>query len=77
MEAKSNRLKEEMYAWLMNEISRAEQKGVSVRVDGKHYSSDDAEHLYLVMEDGYYMKSYIGDEQGHIIQIDFDHIAEI
>ena len=77
METKSNKLKEEMFSWLLDEISIAESEGLPVQVDGRLYSSQDAERLHMVMEDCYYMKSYIGDEQGHITRIDFDHIGEV
>lgn len=77
MGTKSNKLKEEMYSWLLAEIYMAEKKGVPVRIDGTYYSSGDAEKLYQVLEDHYYMKSYLGDEQGNITQIDFDHIEEV
>ncbi len=77
MKAKSNSLKEEMFSWLLDEIGTAESKGLPVQVDGRFYSSEDAEYLHMVMENCYYMKSYISDEQGHIIRIDFDHIGEL
>lgn len=77
METKSNKLKEEMFSWLLDEIGIAESEGLPVQVDGRCYSSQDAEHLHMVMEDCYYMKSYISDEQGHITRIDFDHIGEV
>lgn len=77
MGAKSNDVKEEMFSWLLAEICQAEKEGVPVRVDGKYYSVRDAERLYQVMENHYYMKSYTGDEQGNITLIDFDHIEEV
>lgn len=77
METKSEHLKEKMYSWLLSEICLAESAGVPVQVDGKLYSVQNAEDLKGVMENHYYMKSYTCDEQGNIVQIDFDHIKEV
>lgn len=70
-------LRDEMYEWLLSEIKAAQETGVPVTVDGKLYSLQDADELKLVMENHYYMKSYTGDENGKIIQIDFDHITAL
>ena len=72
----SKGLRESMYSWVISEISDAERVGVPVRVDGVLYSTRDARVLHQVMEDHYYMKSYVGDEAGKICEIDFDHITE-
>ena len=37
METKSNKLKEEMFSWLLDEISIAESEGLPVQVDGRCY----------------------------------------
>ena len=71
MERKSTGLRETMYSWVISEISDAERVGVPVRVDGVLYSTRDARVLHQVMEDHYYMKSYVGDEAGKICEIDF------
>ena len=70
MERKSTGLRESMYSWVISEISDAERVGVPL------YSTRDARVLHQVMEDHYYMKSYVGDEAGKICEIDFDHITE-
>lgn len=70
-------LRDEMYEWLLSEIKAAQETGVPVAVDGKRYSLQNADELKLVMENHYYMKSYTGDENGKIIQIDFDHISRL
>lgn len=76
MERKSNGLKETMYSWVISEMRSAENIGVPVKVDGKYYTMRDAGRLHHVMENHYYMKSYIGDEHGRIQEINFDHITE-
>ena len=75
MERKSNELKDEMYEWLLSEMRAAQTTGVPVSIDGKIYSLGNADELKEVMEDHYYMKSYVGDDFGKIVRIDFDHIT--
>ena len=77
METKSGEMKDQMYDWLLKEISSAQAMGISVAVDGKIYSLSDAQELQGVMENSYYMKSYIGDNSGKIVQINFDHITSV
>lgn len=76
MEGKSSGLRETMYSWVLSEIRSAEQVGLPVKVDGIYYSVRDSVRLHQMMENHYYMKSYIGDESGRIQEIDFDHIRE-
>lgn len=77
METKSKDVKDQMYAWVMSEICQAQEAGVPVMVDGRVYSVQDGEKLQNVMENGYYMKSYVGDSAGKIVRIDFDHIKGV
>lgn len=77
MRAKSKRLKDQMYSWLLSEMRAAEEAGVAFSVDGEFYSTQEAEELYLVMEEGYYMKSYVDDDAGRIVQVGFDHIKSV
>lgn len=77
MGTESNRLKEQMYSWILSEMREAEKAGLSFSVDGKFYTTDEAQELHMVMEDSYYMKSYVEDDSGKIVQIDFDHIENV
>ncbi len=77
MKLESNNLKEQMYSWLVSEIRAAEVSGVNIEVDGVRYSLDDTEKLKNVMENRYYMKSYIGDDAGRIVQINFECIGSM
>ncbi len=77
MQAKSKNLKEEMYSWLLTELQQAEDAGLAFYVDGRPYTTREREQLHMVMEDSYYMKSYIEDDAGRIIQIDFEHIENV
>lgn len=76
MDTKSSGLRDEMFNWLYSEICEAQVRGVPVVVDGRVYSVQEREELQGVMEQGYYMKSYVDDEHGKIVQINFDHITE-
>ena len=76
MDTKSDGLRDEMFNWLFSEICEAQATGVPVAVDGRVYSVQEREELHEVMEQGYYMKSYVDDESGKIVRINFDHITE-
>lgn len=77
MEKKSNCLKEQMYSWILSELKQAESAGLAFYVDGHSYTSEESEQLHMVMEESYYMKSYIEDDAGKIVQIDFEHIENV
>ncbi len=77
VETKSKNLKEKMYSWLLSELQQAEAAGLAFYVDGQPYTSKESEQLHMVMEDSYYMKSYVEDDAGKIIQIDFEHIENV
>lgn len=77
MRTKSGELKEKMYSWLLSELEQAEEAGMAFSVDGELYTLREAQKLHMVMEDGYYMKSYVEDDTGKIVQIDFDHIENV
>ncbi len=74
---KSTNLKEEMYSWILSEMRQAEAAGIALQVDGCPYTTNEAETLHMVLEDGYYMKSYEDDGKGRIIRIDFEHIDTV
>lgn len=61
--------------WIISEIKEAEKYGIVVNVEGMAYSSDETADLAYVLEDAVYMKEYIGDTEGRIIQINFDKIT--
>lgn len=77
MREKSNDLKEQMYSWLLAEMEEAEFAGLDFHVDGRAYTLQDADRLYRVMENAYYMKSYVEDDEGRITQIDFEHLENV
>jgi hypothetical protein len=77
LEKQSNNLKEQMYSWLLDEMEAAECAGLGFSVDGRYYTTEEAGQLYQVMENAYYMKSYVEDDSGRITQIDFDHLENV
>ena len=77
MDTKSNEIGDQMYQWLLEEILSVQGTGVSVAVDGKSYSLEDISELRSVMENHYYMKSYVSDRSGKIVHIDFDQITGV
>lgn len=77
MGTKSRSLKEQMYSWILSEMKEAEAAGLAFFVDGESYTSEEAQELQMVMEESYYMKSYVEDDAGRIVQIDFDHIENV
>ncbi len=77
VQTKSKNLKEKMYSWVLSELQQAEDAGLAFYVDGRPYTTKESEELHMVMEDGYYMKSYIEDDTGKIVQIDFEHIENV
>ena len=77
MGTESKNLKEQMYSWILSEMKQAEAAGMSFAVDGKSYTSKEEQELHMVMEDSYYMKSYVEDDAGKIVHIDFDHIENV
>ena len=59
------------------QVTQAEAAGMSVSVDGEPYTLAETDRLYQVMEDAYYMKSYVGDQKGRITEIDFEHLNQV
>lgn len=58
----------------LEEIKAAKSRGIPVSVDGILYEAYQPEELALVLEEAEYMKDYIGDDNGKIIQISYDKI---
>jgi hypothetical protein len=77
LEKQPDNLKEQMYSWLLSEMEEAECAGLGFSVDGQSYTMGEAGQLYQVMENAYYMKSYVEDDRGRITQIDFEHLENV
>lgn len=63
--------------WLLEEIKEVYQAGIHVCVNGTCLSSCQAEELSMVFErGGDFMRDYIGDEQGKIVEMHYDEVRE-
>lgn len=60
--------------WTFKEIKSAKDRGIPVSVDGIVYETYQPEDLVLVLEEADYMKDYIGDDNGNIVQISYDRV---
>lgn len=59
--------------WIHDEIRNARHRGIRVTISEKSYADLEKE-LSVVEEDGCYMKDYISDESGNIVQINFERV---
>jgi hypothetical protein len=59
---------------ILEEIKEAKRRGISISVNGIPYQWNQKEELLIVLEEATYMKDYIGDESGKIVQIRYDRI---
>lgn len=60
--------------WTFKEIKAAQDKGILVSVDGVIYETYQPEDLVLVLNEADYMKDYIGDDNGKIVQISYNRV---
>lgn len=59
---------------MLTELSRYEQMGVSLYIDGRQEQSVDIVKTITLNEDSIYMPDYVQDTSGRIIQIRYDKI---
>lgn len=70
----SGELKEKMVAWILAEASKWTLCGVEVKIDGQFYSGKTSEIVEHVREDNYYMEDYVSDDNGKIVQVEFNRL---
>lgn len=58
-------------AWVLEETKQACKNGIPVAIGDNDEYSLEYQKLSMVLENGTYMKDYIGDENGRIIGIGF------
>lgn len=58
-------------AWVLEETKQACKNGIPVAIGDDEEYSLEYHKLSLVLENGAYMKDYLGDENGRIIGIGF------
>lgn len=59
---------------ILEEILEAKRRGISVSINGVVPAWNQPEELLMTLEEATYMKDYIGDDRGKIVQIRFDRI---
>lgn len=70
----SERLREMTVSWILDEAAKWSLFGVKVKIDGQFYSGKDSEIIEHVKEDHYYMENYVSDNDGKIVQVEFDRL---
>lgn len=63
------------YEWVIHKMEEAKKRGLKVSVNGVNYSELPKEKLQLFLEESPYMMDFVGDENGHIIAVNFDKIS--
>ncbi|MBU5479573.1 hypothetical protein KQI69_10195 [Eubacterium sp. MSJ-13] len=70
----SERLREMTVSWILDEAVKWSLFGVKVKIDGQFYSGRDSEIIENVKENNYYMENYVSDNNGKIVQVEFDRL---
>lgn len=70
----SGELKEEMVSWILAEAFKWTLYGVEVKIDGQFYSGKTSEIVEHVRENNYYMEDYVSDDNGKIVQVEFNRL---
>lgn len=61
-------------SWILDEAVKWSLFGVKVKIDGQFYSGRDSEIIENVKENNYYMENYVSDNNGKIVQVEFDRL---
>ena len=64
------------YESLLKELLAYQTRRVRLVLDGRQSTPYEITHAYMAAEEGGYMRDYIGDDNGKLIQISFDRIRE-
>lgn len=60
--------------WIHDEIRRAEDSGIPTSVNGVPYHSSDSGSPPVFAENDVYMEDFINDDDGRIVQVNFEQI---
>ena len=66
--------REKTISWILDEVDKWTLAGVKVKIDGQFYSGVDSEIIEHVKEDNCYMENYVSDNNGKIVQVEFDRL---
>jgi len=64
------------YAKLIKELREYKSKQVDLLLEGRQSTPQQIANACLVREEGCYMREYVGDEDGAIVEIRFNKIAD-
>lgn len=62
---------------LLKEVRELAGRGIEIVIDGVEYEELNQEEVCVVRENESYMKSFTGDSNGKIIQVEFTKIRDI
>lgn len=62
---------------LMEEIQHAKDAGVAIDIQGVSYNQKKPEELWRVLQQGNYMLDYEGDENGHVVALQYVKVYKI
>ncbi len=61
-------------SWITERIKNAKEKGIAVFVDGVSYDQIPKDKIPFVFEEDFYMMDFMGDENGHIVEMNFNKV---
>lgn len=76
METFSNK-KAETYFSFRSELEKYENQGVVITLEGEPSSPGEIAQVCLLKEDSNYMRDYITDEVGNLVELNFNHVSKV
>lgn len=64
------------YENLLRELLSYQNRRIQLVLDGRESTPYEITHACMAAEEGGYMRDYVGDDNGKLIQISFDKIRE-
>lgn len=64
------------YEVLLRELQAYQNGSVKLVLNGRQSTPYEIAHAYTVAEEGSYMRDYIGDDDGKLVELSFDKIRE-
>ncbi len=64
------------YGDLIKELKAYSSRSVRLILEGKQSTPDEIAQAYMILEDGCYMRDYIGDDNGKIVELWFEKVLE-
>lgn len=65
----------EVYGDLVKELKAYSKQSVRLLLEGHLSTPDEIAKAYMVLEDGCYMRNYIGDDNDRIIELSFEKVT--